>query len=67
MSNDIKAQCGSKQFLIDQFKVNDSTVRVYLTDNKHSIKQYCRDTVSKEGIYWITFKEAFRNYYREMR
>ena len=67
MSKDYKAQCGSKQILIDSFESNGIPVQVYVSATKQSVKQYCKDTQDKKtGMYWLTFKEGLTRLYRNI-
>jgi hypothetical protein len=61
MLKDIKVQCDSKPklFLIDAFDVDmTTTVKVYVFNTKHSVKQYCKDTE-------VPFQEGFQKLFDE--
>ena len=53
-----KLQCEYKQLLIDSFEINGISVKVYIADNKKSVKQYCKDT-------GMNFKEGFKIFYEK--
>lgn len=44
MVNNNVVQCDSKIVLVDAFELNDISVRVFLQDNKKSVKRYCKET-----------------------
>ena len=55
METKTHALCGEKLILIDAFESNDFSVKVYITNDKRSVKKYCKET-------GLLFKEGFKRY-----
>ena len=57
--HELQCEYKHKLFLIDSFEVDKSTTaKVYVLDNKRSVKRYCADT-------GLEFSEALKKFYEE--